>query len=133
MESPQPPRRPLVLFDGSCGFCTRSIGRWRREGEGRVNVEPVQGGEGIPFGFPPDRPMGALQLVESSGEIRCGAAAVFRMMDLCGNLFGRLAWTLYRKVGPFRYLADRGYALVSARRAALSRMICAVPGSSQRI
>ena len=131
MDSP-PPSKPMVLFDGECGFCNRSMERWRRAGEGRLDFEPGQSGSGIPYGFSPDRPMGALHLVETTGEIRRGAAAVFRMMDLCGNPYGHLAWLLYPKIRLFRIIADRGYAMVSTRRATLSRMTCAVPSVSRK-
>ena len=131
MDSPRP-SKPLVLFDGACGFCNRSMERWKRAGEGILDFEPVQGGAGVPYGFPPDRPMGALHLVESTGEIRRGAGAVFRMMDLCGNLFGRFAWLLYPRIWLLRAVADRGYAMVSTRRATLSRMTCAVPSVSRK-
>lgn len=131
MDSPAP-SKPLVLFDGACGFCNRSMERWKRAGEGRLDFEPVQGGAGVAYGFAPERSMGALHLVESTGEIRRGAGAVFRMMDLCGNPFGRLAWLLYPKIRLFRVVADRGYAMVSVRRATLSRMTCAVSSISRK-
>lgn len=64
--------------------------------------------------------MGAIHLIESSGDVRRGAAAVFRMMELSGDFGGGLLWRLYRGQGWFRSLSDRGYAWVSARRARLS-------------
>jgi len=131
MDSPRP-IKPLVLFDGACGFCNRSMERWKRAGEGRLDFESVQNGAGFPYGFPPDRPMGALHLVETTGEIRRGAGAVFRMMDLCGNVFGHLAWMLYARIWLFRVIADRGYAMVSERRVALSVLTCALPRMARK-
>jgi hypothetical protein len=80
----------------------------------------VQGGAGIPFGLAPDKPMGAIHLVNDHGAIHKGAAAVFRMMELCGDLGGGVLWNLYCGSEWFRALSDRGYAWVAVRRAKLS-------------
>jgi len=121
------PATPILLYDGSCRFCEAGVARWRNQS--KVEVLPVQGGGGAPFGFPPDKPMGALHLIESSGEIRRGAAAVFRMMDLSGDFAGALLWKLYCNVGLFRAVTDWGYGLVAARRAKLSAL-CGSGGCS---
>lgn len=120
------PTKPLVLYDGSCGFCSRSMARWIKAGQGIVDFAPVQSGAGEPYGLSADRPMGALHMIELNGEKRRGAEAVFRMMDLCNNLPGKVAWWLYGWCGPFRLLSHWGYGMVSARRATLSRMTCSL-------
>jgi hypothetical protein len=97
-----------------------------KAGEGILDFAAVQSGAGEPYGLSADRPMGALHLIELNGEKRRGAEAVFRMMDLCNNHPGRVAWWLYGWCGPFRFLSKWGYGLVSARRATLSRMTCSL-------
>ena len=94
------------------------MARWRKQSI--VEVLPVQEGAGVPFGLAVDSPMGAIHLVNDRGDIHKGAAAVFRMMDLCGDFGGRLLWKLYNGFRWFRALSDRGYAWVAARRARLS-------------
>jgi predicted DCC family thiol-disulfide oxidoreductase YuxK len=121
------PATPILLYDGSCRFCEAGVARWRNQS--KVEVLPVQGGGGATFGFPRDKPMGALHLIESSGETRRGAAAVFRVMDLCDDFAGKLLWKLYRSVELFRAVADWGYGLVAARRAKLSAL-CGSGGCS---
>jgi hypothetical protein len=71
--------------------------------------------------------MGALHLIEVTGEKRRGAEAVFRMMDLCSNPLGKTAWWLYQGSLPFRGLSNWGYGLVAARRASLSKIVCRIP------
>lgn len=104
---------------------------WIRAGEGVVDFAPVQSGAGEPYGLHADRPMGALHLVEINGEMRRGAEAVFRMMDRCSSRIGMAAWWLYQRSRLFRVLSDRGYGLVSARRAALSRRVCRIPNAPE--
>lgn len=103
------------------------MGHWIKAGEGIVDFAPVQSGAGEPYGLGADRPMGALHLIETDGEKRRGAEAVFRMMDLCASLPGKAAWWLYQRSRLFRVLNDWGYGLVSARRSALSRIACRIP------
>lgn len=112
------PAKPILFYDGECRFCTAGVARWKKQSA--VEVLPVQGGAGIPFALAPDKPMGAIHLVNDHGVIHKGAAAVFRMMELCGDLGGGLLWNLYCGSGWFRALSDRGYDWVAARRAKLS-------------
>lgn len=128
-----PPRPlPLVIYDGECGFCTASMRRWIIAGIGRLEFSAVQDGEGEAYGFPPDRPMGAVHLIEVDGRIRRGAEAVFRMMALCGSLAGNVAWRMYQRVTVFRILSDWGYRRVAERRAALSKIICLRPNRPEK-
>lgn len=127
-----PLKNPLVLFDGACGFCAAGMARWKRLGAGKLDFAPSQSGAGEPYGFPAGEALGALRLVESDGEIRSGAAAVFRMMELCGNGAGRAAWELYKKFSIFAAVADWGYARVAERRATLSKFSCKIPLSQER-
>lgn len=126
-----PSAKAILLYDGECRFCTAGVSRWNKQSV--VEVVPVQGGAGVPFGLAPDKPMGAIHLVGDHGETRRGAAAVFRMMDLCGDFGGGVLWRLYLGSGWFRAVSDRGYAWVAARRARLSA-VCSTgrcsPGKS---
>lgn len=121
------PDKHLVLYDGSCSFCSRSMVRWRKAGEGVIDFSPVQSGAGEPYGFKADQPMGALHLIETGGEIHRGAAAVFRMMELCSSPAGALLMKLYRNVPAFLVLADLGYRLVSSIRTLLPARECRIP------
>jgi len=129
MNATQLPK-PMVLFDGECGFCSASMRHWMMAGAGSLDFFPSQSGMGDPYGLPPDKPMGSLHLVEEDGSVRKGAEAVFRMMSLCGSLLGRLAWYLYQHVPPFRITSEWGYRRVAERRASISRMMCRLPQES---
>jgi predicted DCC family thiol-disulfide oxidoreductase YuxK len=106
--------------------------RWIIAGYGRLEFSPVQDGEGEAYGFPPDRPMGAVHLIEVDGRIRRGADAVFRMMALCDSLPGNVAWRMYQRVKLFRILSDWGYRRVAENRTELSKMKCRLPRQSAK-
>lgn len=108
--------KPLLLYDGECGFCCKWVARWQEEGEGKIDFASAQSGVGEPFGFSATEPLGAVQLLETNHKIRAGAAAVFCLMALCGSLAGRAFWNLYQRVPLFRMMTDRGYCLVAAHR-----------------
>jgi len=126
MSSPRP-AKPLVLYDGECGFCSSSMERWRKRGGGALKFAPSQSGEGEPYGLPSDKPLGAVKLVECTGEVRSGAPAIFRMMELCGSPAGRMLRWLYEKLPPFRVAADLGYRIVAANRSRLRAGACTLP------
>jgi predicted DCC family thiol-disulfide oxidoreductase YuxK len=127
MDSPTP-AQPILLYDGGCGFCVRSLNYWMRQGEGSVVFSAVQDGSGAPYGFHADQPMGAVHLIETTGEIRRGAAASFRMMDLCGSRIGRAMWFFYLRIRIFRKTSDWVYGLVARHRALLSKATCGISG-----
>jgi predicted DCC family thiol-disulfide oxidoreductase YuxK len=100
--------------------------RWKRLGEGRLDFAPSQSGAGEPYGFQAGQALGAVRLVERDGQIQSGAAAVFRMMELCGSRAGSAAWAIYKNFSLFRAVADWGYARVAERRATLSKFSCKI-------
>ncbi|NBD10028.1 lipase maturation factor family protein [Corallococcus silvisoli] len=72
--------RPLVLFDGDCGFCKRWVARWRGDTQGRVRFVRASGWLRALLGISRQDMRRALQLVEPSGRRSSGAEAVFRML-----------------------------------------------------
>jgi hypothetical protein len=101
--------------------------RWRKRGGGSLKFAPSQSGEGEPYGLPSDKPLGAVKLVECTGEVRSGAPAIFRMMELCGSPGGRMLRSLYEKLSPFRVAADLSYRIVAANRSRLRAGACTMP------
>lgn len=111
--------RPVLLFDGECGFCTRSLGwlRWL-DRHGRIETLPYQqpgAPESIGASF--DECSGSVQWRGPDGTRLAGAAAVNAAL---GSALGTtLPRRLYRlSSGP----QERLYDLVARNRRRLPGM-----------
>ncbi len=80
-----PPARPLLLFDGNCGFCRAWVARWRSALRGRVDVAPSQEA-GVRFPeIPGSEFRRSVQLVLSDGRVFSGAHAIFAALAQAGR------------------------------------------------
>lgn len=118
--------RPLVVFDGECGFCRRSVERWRRQTRG-VDYLPSQEVEDRFEGIGPDDYARSVWYFAPDGTRASGAEAVFRTLTHAGR-----GWplALHRRVAAFRWLSERGYALVARNRGLVSRVDRAYLGTT---
>ena len=76
------PPRPIMVFDGDCGFCKLWIRRWRQMTGEKVDYLPAQDPR-IAAQFPEiprERFSVAVQLIETDGQVYAGAEAVVRAM-----------------------------------------------------
>ena len=118
--------KPLLVYDGECGFCRRWIARWMRSLRDRVEVAPYQ--EVAPR-FPEigvDRFRESVHLREPGGAWTRGTEAVFRALATSP----RRKWLLwlYRRVPGFAPVSEGVYRFVAAHRPALSSVTAWVWG-----
>lgn len=116
--------KPLLIFDGDCGFCRTWIAHWQKLTAGRVDYAPYQD---VAERFPdiePARFRKSVQLVLPDGSVHQGADAVFRSLrDVPGR--GWLA-RAYAALPPFAWAAELGYRVAAANRvaaAAITRLL----------
>lgn len=121
--------RPVLIYDGECGFCRMWIGRWRRATGDAVEYLPS---DRAPARFP-DLPRAALDeavhLVEPGGRTSRGAEAVFRALAAAGG-WRRGPLLAYERLLPWRALSEAAYRLVAARRPLFSRLTRLLWGAS---
>ena len=122
-----PGNRPLLVFDGDCGFCRRSVLRWRRLTGERIDHAPSQEVAGRFPQIPPERFRDAVILVEPDGTWLEGAAAIFRSLQLAGRW--RWLHAAYRRVPAFARIAEAVYGWVASHRTGVSRLTRLVFGS----
>lgn len=104
-----PPAKPLLIFDGDCGFCRRWIERWQQKTADRVEYLPFQD-ERVAVQFPEiprEEFTQSVQLIEPDGAVYDGAEAVYRSL-------GRQR--AYEKIPGLAPLSEWAYRLVARHR-----------------
>jgi predicted DCC family thiol-disulfide oxidoreductase YuxK len=112
--------RPLMIYDGDCGFCEASVARLRGITGERVEYRTSQDAFAE---FPEIEPgdwAGSVQFIDTDGCRHVRSDAVFSALAT-SRVIGRLMVTASERVPGFRWVADAGYDLVARNRARLSR------------
>jgi predicted DCC family thiol-disulfide oxidoreductase YuxK len=122
-----PVQRPALVFDGDCGFCTRSAAVARRVLPADCAVVPWQGADLAAVGTTAARAQQEVLWVPRTGDVVGGARAVAALLHEAGSgwaLVGRLL-----QLPVVRALADRVYRVVAANRMRLpgGTAACALP------
>ncbi|GAA4861806.1 thiol-disulfide oxidoreductase DCC family protein [Saccharopolyspora cebuensis] len=105
--------RPLLVYDGDCGFCTRCV-RWAERLPVRARIAAWQELDLAELGVQEARARHEVLWVEPTGRVLGGAAAVAALLRAC-----RAPWPLLGHLlsAPLvRTAADLGYRWVAANR-----------------
>jgi predicted DCC family thiol-disulfide oxidoreductase YuxK len=123
MRVPNPPAKPLVVYDGDCGFCRTWVARWRRTVGPRVDYEEFQtAGARFPT-IERSRFRRSVQLILPDGEVFEGAEAVFRTLAMAPSHPRQRRWlAVYQNVPGARPVFERGYRWVADHRPVLTRV-----------
>ena len=106
--------RPLLIFDGDCGFCTASANVMRRWIRPRCGIEPWQRVDIASFGLTPEECTTAVQFVDADRTVRSGSRAVMAMLRTAP-----VPWPLLGQAGDLpgvAQVADRVYRWIAAHR-----------------
>src|SRR5215471_854601 len=72
-------QRPIVLYDGDCGFCKRHVSRWQARAGDAIEFAPYQDASARFPQLSQEQLSRAVHLIEPNGAVSSGAGAVFRM------------------------------------------------------
>ena len=111
--------RPVLIYDGDCGFCTLWAKRWERSASGRVEVVPASEIAWQYPEIPAQEFQSSVQWIGRDGVRRRGAEAVFYMAAE-GGIQGRFLVWLHRRVTLFRVLTEFAYGFVARNRSTFS-------------
>lgn len=118
--------RPVLVWDGECGFCKRAIFHLIAELGGRVRYVTYQ--SFLPY-FPEYRRedfQRTIHFIEPGGSVYRGAEAVFQVYALRPKGSGLIG--LYRRSAVFASLSEWGYQRVARNRRLVSRIAKYIPG-----
>ena len=105
------PERPLMIYDGDCGFCRRWVRRVHALTGTRVDYQPYQQvAQRFPE-VPPEHFQNAVQFISTKGRVSEGARAVAETLRY-SILLGIPLW-IYRLMPRF---SERAYAWVARNR-----------------
>ncbi|WP_442789936.1 thiol-disulfide oxidoreductase DCC family protein [Nocardia sp. CDC160] len=110
-------QRPLLVFDGDCGFCTASVEFIRTHIKPTVDFTPWQRADLPALGLTEEQAQRAVQWVDANERRSAGAGAVARLLlraSLPWRILGALllipplSWIA---AGLYRLIADNRYRL----------------------
>jgi predicted DCC family thiol-disulfide oxidoreductase YuxK len=111
---PQSLSRPLLLYDGDCGFCRFWVARWRAATGGAVDFAPAQAEAARFSQITKEAWTRSVQLITPEGAVYAGAEAVFRTLAYAPGRGWALA--LYEHLPGARPVTEAAYRLVAAHR-----------------
>jgi predicted DCC family thiol-disulfide oxidoreductase YuxK len=115
-----PQERPLLIYDGACGFCRFCVGYLAKLTGDRIGFVAFQEIAGEFPKVPLKEFQKAVQLIERNGSRASAAEAIFRTLA-CVPGYGLPLW-LYQHVPGFAPVSELGYRTVAAHRSLADRL-----------
>lgn len=109
-----PSSKPLLVWDGRCGFCHYWIIRWKKITGSNIDYEPYRKALTIFSDIPEKRFKEAVRLIDTDGRIYSGAEAAYRSLSYKKNL--GWMYRLYNKSVFFYKLSNYIYDMISSHR-----------------
>src|SRR3974390_3124844 len=119
-DAPVSTSRPVLIYDGDCGFCVYWAHYWRRLTGGQVVYRPYQEAAAEVPAIPLPAFQRAVQYIASDGRRASAAEASFLTLSQAPGK-GLWLW-LYRRLPGFAPLAERSYPFPAAHRPAFFRI-----------
>lgn len=112
--------RPLLVYDGDCGFCAYWARYWQKLTGTGVDYRPYQEVASQYPAIPLASFQRAVQYITPAGQHASAAEASFLVLS---HASGKKIWLiLYRRLPGFAALAERAYAFTAAHRPAAYRI-----------
>jgi lipase maturation factor 1 len=129
MEHFSPKRKkPVLIYDGDCGFCRLWIDRWSYLTKGKVEYLSSQEVGGNYPQISPELFESSVYFVDSEGGFYSGAYAVFKALDYAP--VGNWLLTAYERIPVVAPLSEWGYRQVAENRKLFSTLTLWIWGKS---
>jgi predicted DCC family thiol-disulfide oxidoreductase YuxK len=124
------PTRPLLVYDGDCGFCVYWARYWQRLTGDSVSYRPYQEVAAEYPEIPLAEYQRAVQYIAPDGRHASAAEASFLTLS---HARGKALWlALYTRLPGFAAIAERAYAFTAAHRPAFYRISVFLWGSEHQ-
>jgi predicted DCC family thiol-disulfide oxidoreductase YuxK len=107
---------PVLIFDGDCGFCTRSA-HWIGARLDDATITPYQSIEIADYGLDINDVTSAVYFVDEHGATYRGHLAIGRALIAAGGFWSVVGWLLVTP--PIAWIAKPIYALIARNRSKL--------------
>jgi predicted DCC family thiol-disulfide oxidoreductase YuxK len=120
VETPVASARPLLVYDGDCGFCAYSVRYWKKLTGDRVEYRPYQEVAAQYPAIPIADFQRAVQFITPGGHRSSAAEASFLTLS---HAPGKGFWlALYRRLPGFAIISELVYAFIAAHRPTFYRI-----------
>ena len=124
-----PPKiKPLLVWDGKCGFCKYWVTRWRKISEGKIDFDTYQNAAQDFPDIPLKEFKKASRLITTSGSVHGGPDSAYKSYEIANPSSPWHGW--YTKYAWFRRLSDRGYNYIAKNRSTMFTITKAMLGSN---
>lgn len=106
--------RPVLVYDGDCGFCTSSARFLERHVPVRADIVPFQFADLGELGTTAERAEHEVLWVDRTGRVSGGADAVGRLLTDAGGAWRALGVVM--RVAPVSWAAHAAYRLIATNR-----------------
>ena len=128
VETPIAGARPLLVYDGDCGFCGYSVRYWKKLTGDRVDYKPYQEVAAQYPAIPIADFQRAVQFITPGGRRSSAAEASFLTLSQAP---GKGFWlALYRRLPGFAIISELVYAFIAAHRPSFYRVSVLLWGSN---
>lgn len=107
--------KPILIYDGNCGFCKKWIARWQVLTADRVEYAPYQEAAECFPEIPREEFARAVKFVDQDGKIYSAAEAVFRLIQYQQE-GGRWGLWLYKYFPGFSSVSEFVYRVIADHR-----------------
>lgn len=110
------PAKPVLIFDGDCGFCLRWIGRWRRWVGDRLDYVPIEEAvRRFPSLWSQDL-HGAIRLIDTEGVVHVGMDALCLSLAVKGRWYWKIPLWVYQTIPGAAFFGERIYHFIARNR-----------------
>ncbi|UII31393.1 DCC1-like thiol-disulfide oxidoreductase family protein [Fulvivirga ulvae] len=124
-----PAKKPVMVWDGKCGFCQYWITVWKKHTGGAIEYVTFQRQAGRFPDIPESYFEGAVRLIEPDGRVYNGPDAAYRSMRYYKRRPVSFFHRWYTRSGFFRAISDYGYHFVTTHRPFMLKLSKLIFGS----